>query len=172
MVTLLEQWSNGQKQYAGLSTDERPIGANNGDALIEMDTAKIYLYSESDDTWYEQPVGSGGGGDSDFSLANVTFANTTQGVPYRFWAAFTYDSDTAEYPSSLSVYKDSVSGDSTFTIPLYKGVYYLYDECFENIASLEDAVLDGSAVWDDDEGAVKITGDCTITLAAQDDTEG
>ena len=62
MVTLLEPWSNGQKRYAGLSTDVRPLDAKNGDLFIEMDTGTSYLYSQEDDTWYE--VSSGGGGGS------------------------------------------------------------------------------------------------------------
>lgn len=53
MVTLLDAWTNGQRRFAGLSTDVKPTrNVNNGDLFIEMDTGARYLYSTSDATWY------------------------------------------------------------------------------------------------------------------------
>lgn len=68
MLTLLEPFSNGQMKYTCMSADEKPMDARNGDVLIEIDTGKIYFFSEDDNDWLEQPVGSGssgGGGGSE-----------------------------------------------------------------------------------------------------------
>lgn len=62
MVTLLkvgdECWAK-QLEICGLSTDDKPIGVINGvdivngSTFVEMDTAKVFMYSQSDSTWYE-----------------------------------------------------------------------------------------------------------------------
>ena len=62
MVTLLkvgdECWAK-QLEICGLSTDEKPINAINGidivngSTFVEMDTTKVFMYSQSDSTWYE-----------------------------------------------------------------------------------------------------------------------
>ena len=62
MVTLLkvgdECWAK-TLEICGLSTDEKPIGIINGvdivngSTFVEMDTAKVFMYSQSDSTWYE-----------------------------------------------------------------------------------------------------------------------
>lgn len=62
MLTLAESWTNGQRRYFGLSKDGKPLYASNGDLYTEMDTAKIYLFSAENNTWYEQPTEGGGGG--------------------------------------------------------------------------------------------------------------
>lgn len=47
-------------EFFGLSTDEKPIGKlgnvkiANGSVFIEMDTKKIYMYDEENQTWLEQ----------------------------------------------------------------------------------------------------------------------
>ena len=40
-------------EYYGLSTDEKPSKAPNGSSWVEMDTGKIYFFSEDGQTWYE-----------------------------------------------------------------------------------------------------------------------
>lgn len=45
-------------EYRGLSTDEKPILANekkvaNGSTFLEMDTGKVFLYDEEHDEWIE-----------------------------------------------------------------------------------------------------------------------
>ena len=39
--------------YIGLSDDTKPDDAHNGETFFEMDTSKVYMYSEDGDTWYE-----------------------------------------------------------------------------------------------------------------------
>lgn len=46
-------------EICGLSTDEKPVktieGAVivNGSTFVEMDTKKVFMYSQSDSRWYE-----------------------------------------------------------------------------------------------------------------------
>ena len=37
----------------GLSTDTKPITVPNGSVFVEMDTSKVYVFSEKDITWHE-----------------------------------------------------------------------------------------------------------------------
>ncbi len=61
MVSILESstgkfWGSGDNDVTcyGLSTDTKPTdNMQNGYKFIEMDTKKVYIYSESDTTWYE-----------------------------------------------------------------------------------------------------------------------
>lgn len=41
------------KEYACLSTDEKPIAAANGSLLLEMDTFKIYAFDADSSEWIE-----------------------------------------------------------------------------------------------------------------------
>ena len=47
-------------EFFGLSKDEKPIGkingmkVTNGSVFIEMDTKKIYMFDEENQTWIEQ----------------------------------------------------------------------------------------------------------------------
>lgn len=41
-------------EYVGLSTDQKPMDAPNASSFYEMDTKKMFLFSEEDSTWYEQ----------------------------------------------------------------------------------------------------------------------
>ena len=62
MVTLLkvgdECWAK-QLEICGLSTDTKPINTINGIDIVngsiftEMDTKKVFMYSQSDSHWYE-----------------------------------------------------------------------------------------------------------------------
>lgn len=62
MVTLLkvgdECWAK-QLEICGLSTDNKPIHTINGIDIVngsiftEMDTKKVFIYSQSDAHWYE-----------------------------------------------------------------------------------------------------------------------
>ena len=44
-----------QRVYYGLSTDEKPTGADvaNGSVFLEMNTAKIYLFDAANAQWIE-----------------------------------------------------------------------------------------------------------------------
>lgn len=39
--------------YYGLSTDEKPMDANNGSKYIEMDTDKVFLFDAEGAEWLE-----------------------------------------------------------------------------------------------------------------------
>jgi hypothetical protein len=62
MISLVKiggQYNSSVLELYGLSTDEKPIHAVNGRSILngstflEMDTAKVFIYSESNETWYE-----------------------------------------------------------------------------------------------------------------------
>ena len=62
MVSLIKvggQHNSRVLELYGLSTDEKPINKINGlhilngSTYLEMDTSKVFVYSESDETWYE-----------------------------------------------------------------------------------------------------------------------
>lgn len=61
MVTLLKiggEYQSRVVELVGLSTDEKPtnkihnISILNGSTFLEMDTQQVFIYSESDTTWY------------------------------------------------------------------------------------------------------------------------
>lgn len=62
MITLLkvgdECWAK-RLEICGLSTDEKPVGTLygvdivNGSTFVEMDTKKVFMYSQSDSHWYD-----------------------------------------------------------------------------------------------------------------------
>lgn len=41
------------KQYRGLSTWEKPMNADTGDELLEMDTGKVYMFDSETPSWWE-----------------------------------------------------------------------------------------------------------------------
>lgn len=49
-------------EYAGLDTDEKPVGTliNNGDEFQEINTGKVYKFNGETSNWVEQPSGDGG----------------------------------------------------------------------------------------------------------------
>ena len=62
MITIASD-AKGKKaphEFFGLSTDEKPVGIvegikiTNGSMFMEMDTKKIYLFDEQNQTWCEQ----------------------------------------------------------------------------------------------------------------------
>ena len=82
MVTLLDAWTNGQKQFVGLSTDEKPtIDIRNGDLFIEMDTGTWYLYGADDACWRSLIDGSssGGGGSTDNKVGTAVVGTAKVG---------------------------------------------------------------------------------------------
>ena len=40
-------------QYAGLSTDTKPVDCSNGSVLIEEDTVKVFIFDEENHIWRE-----------------------------------------------------------------------------------------------------------------------
>ena len=57
MVTSYKLWDtesgNTRTVNYGTSEDAKPTNGRNGDAFIEMDTSKGYLYSDASETWVE-----------------------------------------------------------------------------------------------------------------------
>lgn len=49
-------------EYAGLSTDVKPVEVDNGDEFQEIDTGFVYKFDETNSEWVKQPTGGGGGG--------------------------------------------------------------------------------------------------------------
>lgn len=47
-------------EYAGLSTDVKPVEVDNGDEFQEINTGKVYKFDIDTAQWYEQPTGGGG----------------------------------------------------------------------------------------------------------------
>ena len=169
MTTLLEPWWNGQKRYTGLSTDERPTDARNGDMIIEIDTRKIFLYSEEDDTWYEQPTGSGdGGSDSEdkWTTADVAISNTDASGEMGFCVPA-----LADEPLLWSMDAVWVTAGETMhvTIPLYKGqinlskAYFMIPSRWEYDLAL---VLEVTGSVQETPGSLIITGDCAIAASS------
>ena len=38
-------------EYRGLSTDDKPTDAKNGELFLEMDTGNVYIFNEASHTW-------------------------------------------------------------------------------------------------------------------------
>lgn len=49
-------------EYAGLSTDVKPVEVDNGDEFQEINTGFVYKFDETGSEWVKQPTGGGGGG--------------------------------------------------------------------------------------------------------------
>ncbi len=63
--------------FSGLSSDEKPIGqrVGNGSLFIEMDTSKIFIYSEEAQTWTPFSISGGGGGATEYTAGkNITIS--------------------------------------------------------------------------------------------------
>ena len=65
------------RSFLGLSRDTKPIkrfkdkAIPNGSFFYEIDTARNYMYSADNETWYYQPSNGGGGGDG-VVIENIT----------------------------------------------------------------------------------------------------
>lgn len=169
MITLLEPWWNGQKRYTGLSTDERPTDARNGDMIIEIDTRKIFLYSEEDDTWYEQPTSSGdGGSDSEdmWTTADVAISNTDASNELGFCVPVLAD---GPMPWSMRPVRVTAGETIHVTMPLYKGQIILSKSDFKNpsfIAYGITVVLEVTGSVEELPTTLRITGDCAIAASS------
>lgn len=163
MVTMLEPWTNGQRQYVGLSTDEKPTaadGVRNGDLFIEMDTGVWYLFDGSTGEWTSDSS-SGGGESGGDTYANVRFLNrSTTGVYY----VKLYDEDDVEteYTVPAAAPGGKTLGELRVKLTLVNGVYRIYFDDFSAVSQAEAPELEGAVEMIDN--VFKITGDCAITL--------
>lgn len=162
MVTMLEPWTNGQRQYVGLSSDDKPTaadGVRNGDLFIEMDTGVWYLFDGSTGEWTSDSS-SGGGESGGDTYANVRFLNrSTTGVYY----VYLYDENkvTTKYTVPTADASGEVLGELEVELPLIGGVYeltvYDFEDAFTDAPELEGAVTRTDEYF-------RITGNCVITL--------
>ena len=166
MTTLLEPWWNGQKRYTGLSTDERPTDARNGDMIIEIDTRKIFLYSEEDDTWYEQPTGSGGSGSGsgDFSIATVTFRNVSSAEQPR--QAYGVPIPMVSNDAAVAMLVD-VALERDVYIILYRGLAVIPASSLQGVDMNVMPEVSGDVTLDPSAAAILIRGDGTFTAAGE-----
>lgn len=111
----------------------------------------------------EEYGGSGGGGESDFSTAELVLTNNS-GNPFEAYGATFYNEE--EYESTGSIYESGVSG--TIPVILYKGKAYI-----DLLTSINKSavVLTGDITGVNDVllqtkyKGFNITGDCTITIS-------
>lgn len=125
------------------------------------DDCKVFV-SMSDDTTVEKAViidaeGNetdigGGGGSSDFSVAEVTVFNQT-GVPLSFIACLALEED-GEYFTNAS---ETVMSESALSVIMYKGTAYGSAD-----GVVESAATTGDVSYND--GVITITGNGTITF--------
>lgn len=170
MVTLLEPWTNGQKQFAGLSTDEKPVNdVRNGDLFIEMDTGVWYLFDADGGTWHAASSGgSSGGGGETVQTATVTFYNTSTSGTY-FVSIDTID----EPEATIVVPKGSgeTLGEISVEVPLDSdGEYTLLSNAFKKIV-LGTQITYTGAVEETESDTFIITGDCSFTATGGDAAE-
>lgn len=105
--------------------------------------------------------GSGGGGESDFSIARVTFINNSETL-VNIELAVAVEAD-GEYPASTTTGAESSPGQTeTYNVVLYKGASYAFisvgiDYSAVAFATSENITFDGQSF--------NITGDGTITIS-------
>lgn len=134
------------------------IDFSNCPFLIQVmpNTIKVYTETAGLHTLAVSVPASGGGGESDFSTANVTVINT---IPKSVGTlmGLSYIMNDEIHGSHIHGSNKSVpTGTSTVTAVLFKGVLYCSIDC-EEITSSE-----GSVEVDDVD--LTIRGDCTITI--------
>lgn len=102
---------------------------------------------------------SGGGGSSDFSTAEVTI---TANADILFYGAIALLDDLTYDDASYTVISVRAGHPETFNVIMYKGAAILInsdDAPFANVS------LSGSLELIDDDYAIKVTGDGTITIS-------
>lgn len=122
------------------------------------DDCKVFV-SMSDDTTVEKAViidaeGNetdigGGGGESDFSTAEVTISNTGGSTDFDQYVIPVVDNDSIMLARAMQS-----DNERKLTAVLYKGSLIIYTG--------GDVVVSGDAQYDNDTGFVTITGDCTL----------
>lgn len=174
MVTLLEPWTNGQKQFAGLSTDEKPVNdVRNGDLFIEMDTGVWYLFDAEGGTWCATSSGSGGsggGGGGTADEATVILLNNSTQYTYQVTIYTDPEDDTAHTKYTVPVQKGEILGKIETKVLLTNGVYPMYPYDLSGVNSDLTPIVTGYVSVESVQGGYRfdITGDCTILLTGKD----
>ena len=151
MVSNFRNTNNLNTQLMGLSTDTKPtVGVEPNALFWELDTNGMYFF---DGTAWQSIGGSGGGGSSDFSTAEVTFAGTGT---ERFYCPVIINGHL--YNGVL--YGSQFAEDRTYTI-----VYSSESSIQMVLVNTTPTDVTGDAYYDDEGGYVDIEGDCTITIS-------
>lgn len=106
-------------------------------------------------------VNVSGGGSSDFSTAEVTFINSGEGPYFVEPFPYVFIGDQQQYIAATGNYYVSSADGNLFTVVLYNNELWL--SCREYDRSVSP-VLSGDVVYDSDEEAFIVSGDCFITL--------
>ena len=105
---------------------------------------------------YEDPNG-GGGGDSDFTIARVTIADSTTGYVTEDYSMPVVIDDELYGPAAVyTMFPLARDEESVVEVPLYKGKLIIFS--LEN----ENPVYSGDAVYNEDTYETTITGDCVL----------
>lgn len=149
MITNYETTNVLNAQIMGLSTDTKPTtGVQPNSLFWELDTNGMYFF---DGTEWQAIGGSGGGGSSDLSTAEITIkASNDQS------SGLTTPNLTSEDGANSGTYS-AMGTDYTITVPLYMGLCTA--EFWGDLEVTGDIVKDGSTL--------EITGDGTITFTAE-----
>lgn len=119
------------------------------------------------DIYVAKKLSGGGGGSSDFSTAEVTIVNNTSGslesiyMPYILNANVEAGNPDIAMPTFLG---GIPVGTSSYNAVLYKGSCYLDYVAYVTVTGSMPVEIAGSATKLFD-GAIAITGDCTITIS-------
>lgn len=110
----------------------------------------------------EQLTEGGGGGSSDFSMAQVTFNNSNSNHAYMAYVPAVQDAEP------LCIKQDfvEVASDNPYiaNIPLYKGKIFTSLNAFLDVDYDTAPVLTGAITYDANSNLFLIEGDGTITL--------
>lgn len=83
--------------YAGLSTDNKPLDVNNGSSYKEIDTGKIYIFDAQNKLWYEK---KDNGGEPEITVRPITIIeNGTVTAP----GGTAYSPVTVNVPTGLNL---------------------------------------------------------------------
>lgn len=149
MITNYETTNVLNAQIMGLSTDTKPTAGVQPNSLFwELDTNGMYFF---DGTQWQPIGGSGGGGESDFSTAQVSFAGN--------WL------NTGLIPIGIDTTYDYITAVPTNgqqTLILYKGEQYLYASTECEITATGNITVQHNA--ESQEYTITITGDGTLTI--------
>lgn len=142
------------------SDDVKPVnGVATGSTCLEVDTGDLYIFSEDNKTWnFLKNVGSegGGGGDSDFSTAEVTVVKDTENdfiliLPNILDGVTGYS------------YVDSADLDDTpLTAILYKNTMSPSVISPDGIGLIIEG--SGNVIVGPNNTVIAITGDCVLTI--------
>ena len=114
---------------------------------------QLLAFDEINNITAQTPSGSGGGGSSDFSTAEVTIVNNT-GDGTSFDGAIIKN-------GNININTRLDEGTNILTLVLYKGVSY----CGTYDIDMSTAVITGDAEYTSEDNCYIITGDCTITIS-------